>query len=70
MVSPAWRASPLPAVRVYHDQALLKEPGGGHTPWHQDQNYWPFDSKRTVFMWMPSVDIEPEVGSMHFGALL
>ena len=24
-------------VRLYHDQALFKEPGGGHTPWHQGQ---------------------------------
>ena len=24
-------------VRLYHDQALYKEPGGGHTPWHADQ---------------------------------
>jgi hypothetical protein len=23
----------VPAVRLYHDQALLKEPAGGHTPW-------------------------------------
>src|SRR5262245_63602036 len=22
-------------VRLYHDQALFKEPGGGRTPWHQ-----------------------------------
>jgi biotin carboxyl carrier protein len=28
-------------VRLYHDQALFKEPGGGPTPWHQDQFYWP-----------------------------
>ncbi|MEY4661117.1 MAG: hypothetical protein RLZZ42_1069, partial [Bacteroidota bacterium] len=28
-------------VRLYHDQALYKEPGGGHTPWHADQYYWP-----------------------------
>src|SRR5262245_10481360 len=26
-------------VRLYHDQALYKEPGGGATPWHQDQTY-------------------------------
>lgn len=26
-------------VRMYHDQALFKEPGGGHTPWHADQYY-------------------------------
>lgn len=24
------------AVRPYHDQALCKEAGGGHTPWHRD----------------------------------
>ena len=30
-------------VRIYHDQALFKEAGGGHTPWHQDQHYWPID---------------------------
>ncbi len=28
-------------VRLYHDQALFKEPGGGFTPWHADQFYWP-----------------------------
>ena len=46
------------AVRLYHDQALYKEPGGGHTPWHQDMYYWPLDTCKTVTMWMPLVDIE------------
>jgi ectoine hydroxylase-related dioxygenase (phytanoyl-CoA dioxygenase family) len=40
-------------VRLYHDQALFKEPGGGPTPWHQDQVYWPLDTDRTITMWMP-----------------
>jgi hypothetical protein len=53
-------------VRLYHDQALFKEPRGGHTPWHQDQNYWPLDTDRTVTMWMPLVDVPAEVGSMTF----
>jgi ectoine hydroxylase-related dioxygenase (phytanoyl-CoA dioxygenase family) len=53
-------------VRLYHDQALYKEPGGGHTPWHQDQVYWPVDTDRTVTMWMPLVDIPDEVGGMTF----
>jgi ectoine hydroxylase-related dioxygenase (phytanoyl-CoA dioxygenase family) len=53
-------------VRLYHDQALFKEPGGGPTPWHQDQVYWPFDTDRTITMWMPLVDVPPEVGSMTF----
>ena len=53
-------------VRLYHDQALFKEPGGGHTPWHQDQVYWPLDSDRSITMWMPLVDVPADVGSMTF----
>ncbi|MBD2843827.1 phytanoyl-CoA dioxygenase family protein [Paenibacillus sp. IB182496] len=53
-------------VRIYHDQALFKEPGGGHTPWHQDQIYWPLDTTQTITMWMPLVDIPADVGSMSF----
>ena len=56
----------VPAVRLYHDQALCKEPSGGHTPWHQDQGYWPLDTQNTVTMWMPLVDIPARVGSMTF----
>ena len=53
-------------VRLYHDQALFKEPQGGHTPWHQDQYYWPLDTTNTVTMWMPLSDVREEVGSMVF----
>lgn len=54
------------AVRVYHDQALYKVAGGGHTPWHQDQWYWPLDTDRTITMWLPLHDIEPEMGDLEF----
>ena len=53
-------------VRLYHDQALFKEPGGGHTPWHQDGFFWPIDQSKTVTMWMPLVDVSAEMGSMSF----
>lgn len=53
------------AVRIYHDQALYKEAGGGFTPWHQDQFYWPTESK-TITMWMPLVDTSREMGLMEF----
>lgn len=53
-------------VRIYHDQALFKEPGGGPTPWHQDQYYWPIDTNNTVTMWMPLVDINVEMGMLTF----
>ena len=55
-------------VRLYHDQALFKEPGGGHTPWHQDQFYWPLSTEKTITMWMPLADLAPEVGSMTFAS--
>lgn len=53
-------------VRLYHDQSLFKEPGGGHTPWHQDQYYWPLDTNQTITMWMPLVDIRADMGLIEF----
>src|SRR5215217_1288476 len=53
-------------VRIYHDQALFKEPGGGPTPWHQDQYYWPLDTPNTVTMWMPLIDIDVDMGMLTF----
>lgn len=55
-------------VRIYHDQALFKEPGGGHTPWHQDQIYWPLDTEHTITMWMPLIDTPAESGAMSFAS--
>jgi len=55
-------------VRLYHDQALFKEPGGGHTPWHQDQFYWPLDTTNTITMWMPLIDINSDMGIMKFAS--
>src|SRR5271165_3910931 len=53
-------------VRLYHDQSLFKEPGGGHTPWHQDGWYWPVRHDKSVTMWMPLVDVPADMGSMSF----
>jgi ectoine hydroxylase-related dioxygenase (phytanoyl-CoA dioxygenase family) len=56
-------------VRIYHDQSLFKEPGFGVaniTPWHQDLYYWPFNEGTVCGMWMPLVDITPEMGNMRF----
>ncbi|PYT00830.1 MAG: phytanoyl-CoA dioxygenase [Acidobacteria bacterium] len=55
-------------VRLYHDQALFKEPGGGHTPWHQDKYYWPLDTEKMITMWMPLVDIDEEMGIITFAS--
>ena len=55
-------------VRLYHDQALYKEPGGGITPWHVDQYYWPFASPKTVTAWIPFQDTPVEMGPLSFAA--
>jgi ectoine hydroxylase-related dioxygenase (phytanoyl-CoA dioxygenase family) len=55
-------------VRLYHDQALFKEPGGGPTPWHQDQFYWPLDTTDTVTLWMPLVRVTEDMGPMTFAS--
>jgi ectoine hydroxylase-related dioxygenase (phytanoyl-CoA dioxygenase family) len=55
-------------VRIYHDQALFKEPGGGPTPWHQDQYYWPVDTAKTITMWLPLVDIDVDMGMLTFAS--
>jgi ectoine hydroxylase-related dioxygenase (phytanoyl-CoA dioxygenase family) len=53
-------------VRLYHDQALVKEASGGHTPWHCDQYYWPIDSDRTVTAWIPLQAVPLEMGPLRF----
>lgn len=53
-------------VRLYHDQALYKEPGGGITPWHADQYYWPVSSDRVVTAWVPLQNTPQEMGPLAF----
>lgn len=53
-------------VRMYHDQALYKEPGGGITPFHADQYYWPLDTNNTVTVWIPLQETPIEMGPLSF----
>ena len=55
-------------VRLYHDQALFKEAGGGITPWHQDQHYWPLATDKTITMWMTLADISADMGTLRFAS--
>lgn len=55
-------------VRLYHDQALFKEAGGGITPWHADQYYWPLASDKTVTAWMPLQATPLDMGPLEFSA--
>jgi ectoine hydroxylase-related dioxygenase (phytanoyl-CoA dioxygenase family) len=53
-------------VRMYHDQALYKEPGGGVTPWHADQYYWPLSNANTVTAWIPLQATPMALGPLAF----
>lgn len=53
-------------VRLYHDQSLYKEPGGGITPAHADQYYWPLSSDRTITAWIPLQPVPLEMGPLGF----
>ena len=55
-------------TRLYHDQALFKEGGGGITPWHADQYYWPLDTDKTVTAWIPLQSTPLELGPLEFSA--
>lgn len=53
-------------VRMFHDQALYKEAGGGYTPWHIDQFYWPLATDRTITAWVPLREVPLENGPLMF----
>ena len=55
-------------VRLYHDQALFKEVGGGITPWHADQFYWPLQTDKTITAWIPLQATPLEMGPLEFSA--
>ncbi len=55
-------------TRLYHDQALYKEAGGGYTPWHADQYYWPLKSAKCITAWIPLQETPLEMGALEFSA--
>ncbi|MFM1852008.1 MAG: hypothetical protein RIS54_1692 [Verrucomicrobiota bacterium] len=55
-------------ARIWHDQALFKEPHtGAKTPWHQDTPYWPHSPKREqTTIWIALRDATIQNGCMSF----
>src|ERR1017187_2878945 len=54
------------AIRIWHDQALYKEPGGRETDPHQDQPYWPIAETDTITAWIPLEGSTLESGAMGY----
>ncbi|MBD3224142.1 MAG: phytanoyl-CoA dioxygenase family protein [Caldithrix sp.] len=54
-------------ARLWHDQALFKEPGGRSTDVHQDSSYWPVDKPElTTTMWLALNSVPVHKGSLYF----
>lgn len=56
----------VPAVRLYHDNVLAKQPGCGRTPWHFDDHHFPLDTNDVVTAWAPAQPIPIEMGPLAF----
>ncbi len=56
----------VPAVRLYHDNVLSKEPGCGRTPRHFDDRHFPLDTHDVVTAWAPAQPISPAMGPFAF----
>lgn len=55
-----------PSVRLFHDQALFKEPGGRETDPHQDLPYWPIAEPDAVTAWVPFAGSTLQSGCMGY----
>jgi hypothetical protein len=54
------------SVRLFADQGLYKEAGGGITPWHADQYHWPLSTDRSITVWVPLQETSREMGPLSF----
>jgi hypothetical protein len=54
------------AVRIYLDQALVKEPYGSPTQYHLDLPWWPFDSPHSCTVWVALDASTLENGCLYF----
>lgn len=56
----------VPALRIWHDQALYKESGGRGTDPHHDQAYWPLAEANTITAWIAFDGADLESGCMGY----
>jgi hypothetical protein len=54
------------AVRLYHDNALSKQPGCGRTPWHHDADHFPLASAQICTAWFPLHELPAAMGPLAF----
>ena len=58
--------SGVEGVRVWHDQALVKEPYANPTAFHLDVPYWSFTSPDAITIWVALDDATLENGCLYY----
>jgi phytanoyl-CoA hydroxylase len=53
-------------IRIWHDQALIKQPFGNPTAWHLDDPYWSFHSRDAISIWVALDDATLLNGAMMY----
>lgn len=53
-------------IRIWHDQALIKQPWANPTGWHLDNPYWSFHSRDAITIWVALDDVTIENGCLWF----
>jgi phytanoyl-CoA hydroxylase len=53
-------------IRIWHDQALIKQPWGNPTGWHLDNPYWSFSSCNAISLWVALDDATHDNGCLYF----
>jgi ectoine hydroxylase-related dioxygenase (phytanoyl-CoA dioxygenase family) len=56
----------IDAIRVWHDQTLIKPPWGNPTGWHLDNPYWSFHSPHAISIWIALDDATCANGCLWF----
>ena len=53
-------------MRIWHDQALIKQPWANPTGWHLDNPYWSYSSRDTLSLWVALDDATLQNGCLYF----
>lgn len=54
------------AVRIWHDQSLVKQPWANPTAWHVDTPFWSFNNREALSIWVALEDVTVDNGCMYF----
>ena len=53
-------------MRIWHDQALIKQPWANPTGWHLDNPKWSYSSRHTLSIWVALDDATLQNGCLYF----